>query len=62
MKTLIQLFLIFARVGGFTFGGGYPLNLTFKEGVIVLWYKYMGKNKRPLKTIVGRFTRALKSV
>lgn len=25
MKTLIQLFLIFARVGGFTFGGGYAM-------------------------------------
>ena len=25
MKTLIQLFLIFARIGGFTFGGGYAM-------------------------------------
>ena len=25
MKTLLQLFLIFARVGGFTFGGGYAM-------------------------------------
>ena len=25
MKTLIQLFFIFARVGGFTFGGGYAM-------------------------------------
>jgi chromate transporter len=25
MKTLLQLFFIFARVGGFTFGGGYAM-------------------------------------
>ncbi len=25
MKTLLQLFLIFARIGGFTFGGGYAM-------------------------------------
>lgn len=25
MKTLIQLFLAFARIGGFTFGGGYAM-------------------------------------
>lgn len=25
MKTLIQLFLVFARIGGFTFGGGYAM-------------------------------------
>ena len=25
MKTLIQMFFIFARVGGFTFGGGYAM-------------------------------------
>lgn len=25
MKTLISLFLIFARIGGFTFGGGYAM-------------------------------------
>lgn len=25
MKTLIQLFFIFARIGGFTFGGGYAM-------------------------------------
>ena len=25
MKTLINLFLIFARIGGFTFGGGYAM-------------------------------------
>ncbi len=25
MKTLIQMFLIFARIGGFTFGGGYAM-------------------------------------
>ncbi len=25
MKTLLQLFLTFARVGGFTFGGGYAM-------------------------------------
>lgn len=25
MKTLFQLFLIFARIGGFTFGGGYAM-------------------------------------
>ncbi len=25
MKTLIEIFLIFARIGGFTFGGGYAM-------------------------------------
>ena len=25
MKTLLQLFVIFARIGGFTFGGGYAM-------------------------------------
>lgn len=25
MKTLLELFLIFARIGGFTFGGGYAM-------------------------------------
>ncbi len=25
MKTIIELFLIFARIGGFTFGGGYAM-------------------------------------
>ena len=25
MKTLIQMFIIFARIGGFTFGGGYAM-------------------------------------
>lgn len=25
MKTLIEMFLIFARIGGFTFGGGYAM-------------------------------------
>ena len=25
MKTLLQLFLVFARIGGFTFGGGYAM-------------------------------------
>ncbi|MBO5936586.1 MAG: chromate transporter, partial [Clostridia bacterium] len=25
MKTLIQMFFIFARIGGFTFGGGYAM-------------------------------------
>lgn len=25
MKTLLQLFLIFAKIGGFTFGGGYAM-------------------------------------
>ena len=25
MKTLLQLFIIFARIGGFTFGGGYAM-------------------------------------
>ena len=34
MKTLIQLFLIFARVGGFTFGGGYAMLPMLQKEVV----------------------------
>ena len=34
MKTIIQLFLIFARVGGFTFGGGYAMLPMLQKEVV----------------------------
>lgn len=34
MKTLIQLFLIFARIGGFTFGGGYAMLPMLQREVV----------------------------
>lgn len=34
MKTLIQLFLIFARIGGFTFGGGYAMLPMLQKEVV----------------------------
>lgn len=34
MKTIIQLFLIFARIGGFTFGGGYAMLPMLQKEVV----------------------------
>lgn len=34
MKILIQLFLIFARIGGFTFGGGYAMLPMLQREVV----------------------------
>ena len=34
MKTLLQLFFIFARVGGFTFGGGYAMLPMLQKEVV----------------------------
>lgn len=34
MKTLIQMFLIFARIGGFTFGGGYAMLPMLQREVV----------------------------
>lgn len=34
MKTLINLFLIFARIGGFTFGGGYAMLPMLQKEVV----------------------------
>ncbi len=34
MKTLIDLFLIFARIGGFTFGGGYAMLPMLQKEVV----------------------------
>ena len=34
MKTLIQLFLIFAKIGGFTFGGGYAMLPMLQKEVV----------------------------
>lgn len=34
MKDLISLFLIFARIGGFTFGGGYAMLPMLKKEVV----------------------------
>ena len=39
MKTLIQMFLIFARIGGFTFGGGYAM-LPMLQKEVVEKYKW----------------------
>ncbi len=34
MKTLLELFLIFARIGGFTFGGGYAMLPLLQKEVV----------------------------
>jgi len=34
MKTLIEMFLIFARIGGFTFGGGYAMLPMLQREVV----------------------------
>ena len=34
MKTLIQMFLIFAKIGGFTFGGGYAMLPMLQKEVV----------------------------
>lgn len=34
MKELIELFLIFARIGGFTFGGGYAMLPIIQEEIV----------------------------
>lgn len=34
MKTLLQLFLIFARIGGFTFGGGYAMLPILQKEIV----------------------------
>ncbi len=34
MKTLLQLFLIFARIGGFTFGGGYAMLPMLQKEIV----------------------------
>ncbi|MCM1364272.1 MAG: chromate transporter [Faecalibacterium sp.] len=34
MKTLLQLFLIFAKIGGFTFGGGYAMLPMLQKEVV----------------------------
>ncbi len=34
MKQLIELFLVFARIGGFTFGGGYAMLPIIQEEVV----------------------------
>ena len=34
MKTLLNLFLIFARIGGFTFGGGYAMLPMLQKEVV----------------------------
>ena len=34
MKTLLQLFVIFARIGGFTFGGGYAMLPMLQKEVV----------------------------
>ena len=39
MKTLIQMFLTFARIGGFTFGGGYAM-LPMLQKEVVEKYKW----------------------
>lgn len=39
MKTLIKLFLTFARIGGFTFGGGYAM-LPMLQKEVVEKYKW----------------------
>ncbi len=31
MKLLFDLFVIFARIGGFTFGGGYAMLAFFRK-------------------------------
>lgn len=39
MKQLLQLFLVFARIGGFTFGGGYAM-LPILQREVVEKYKW----------------------
>lgn len=34
MKQLVELFLVFARIGGFTFGGGYAMLPIIQEEVV----------------------------
>ncbi len=34
MKTLLQMFLVFARIGGFTFGGGYAMLPMLQREVV----------------------------
>ena len=39
MKTLLKMFLTFARIGGFTFGGGYAM-LPMLQREVVEKYKW----------------------
>ena len=45
MKELFNLFLVFARIGGFTFGGGYAM-LPMIQKEIVENKKWVEKNAK----------------
>lgn len=44
MKELLQLFFVFARIGGFTFGGGYAM-LPLLQREIVEKYRWAAEEE-----------------
>ena len=57
MKTLLRMFFTFARIGGFTFGGGYAMLPMLQKGIDILELTVNGR-----KTNVRYFVKLLKLI
>ena len=56
MKELLDMFLTFARIGGFTFGGGYVIVTLMKKKFVIRIGEFQGRLRRHWESLRRRLS------